>query len=197
MYFNISGVILAGGKSSRMGVNKAFLTINGEMIITKVVKLMSSLFKSLMIITNTPEEYKFLHLPTFEDIYKDKGPLGGIHSALNYSTTEKNFIISCDMPFMTVEMIEYIINYNTQKPVVFCKAAGYLQPLAGIYSKSIISHLKSFLSDENITDSCFHQFLKEVDSEIINPEFIPFYRDKIFYNVNSPEDYYKILKGII
>ncbi|MGB9696515.1 MAG: molybdenum cofactor guanylyltransferase [Ignavibacteria bacterium] len=197
MYSNISGIILAGGKSSRMGVNKAFLYIDGEMIISRVVKMMNLLFKNLMIITNTLQEYEFLGLPVFEDIYKEKGPLGGIHSGLTHSKTENNFVLSCDMPFMTIEMIDYIINYKTQSPVVFCKAAGYMQPLAGVYSRSIIPQMERFFLDRSITDNSFHQFLKEVDSEIINPESLPFYDDKIFYNVNCPEDYEKILKGNI
>lgn len=194
---NISGIILAGGKSSRMGVNKAFLSINGEIMIARIVKMMSLLFENLIIITNTPEEYELLGVSMFEDIFKEKGPLGGIHSGLVNSRTEKNFVLSCDMPFMTIEMIDYIINYKTQKPVVFCKAAGYMQPLAGVYSRSIIPRMEKFLSDENVTDNSFHQFLKDVDSEIINPESLPFYEEKIFYNVNHPEDYEKILKGKI
>lgn len=197
MYSDISGIILAGGKSSRMGINKAFLLIDGEMIIARTVKMMSLLFKNLMIIANTPEEYEFLNLPMFKDIYREKGPLGGIHSGLIHSKTEKNFVISCDMPFMTEQMINYIINYKTQKPVVFCKAAGYMQPLAGLYSRSIVKKMEQFLSTENVEDKSFHQFLKEVDSEIINPELLSFYEDRIFYNVNRPEDYEKILKGNI
>ena len=70
MYSDITGVILAGGKSSRMGVNKSFLKLGNQTIIERIVDLMKSIFSEVIIITNTPDEYKFLNLPLYEDIYK-------------------------------------------------------------------------------------------------------------------------------
>lgn len=189
MYSDITGVILAGGKSSRMGVNKALLQLGEQKIIERIVDLMRSIFSEVIIITNTPEEYEFLNLSLFEDIYKWKGPLAGIHSALYHSQTEKVFVLSCDVPLMTKEMIEYIINYESNKPIKFCEAAGYHQPLVGVYSKKILNEINKFISEKEISDKSFHQFLKNVDAEIIHPEKLPFYKNEIFFNVNKPEDY--------
>lgn len=189
MYSDITGVILAGGKSSRMGVNKALLQLGEQKIIERIVDLMRSIFSEVIIITNTPEEYEFLNLSLFEDIYKWKGPLAGIHSALVHSQTEKVFVLSCDVPLMTKEMIEYIINYESNKPIKFCEAAGYHQPLVGVYSKKILNEINKFISEKEISDKSFHQFLKNVDAEIIHPEKLPFYKNEIFFNVNKPEDY--------
>ena len=189
MYSDITGVILAGGKSSRMGVNKSFLKLGNQTIIERIVDLMKSIFSEVIIITNTPDEYKFLNLPLYEDIYKWKGPLAGIHSALTHSQTEKIFVLSCDVPLMSKEMIEYIIEYKTDKSIVFCEAAGYHQPLVGVYSKKILSEIEKFISNNEMSDKSFHQFLKIVDAEIIHPEKLSFYKDEIFFNVNRPEDY--------
>jgi len=91
-------------------------------------------------------------------------------------------------------MIEYIVEYKSEKPVVFCEAAGHHQPLVGVYSKSIIKQVEEFLRDENTTDKLFHQLLKSVNAEIIYPQHLSFYSDEIFFNVNKLEDYELILK---
>jgi len=189
MYSDLTGVILAGGKSSRMGVNKSFLKLGNQTIIERIVDLMKSIFTEVIIVTNTPDEYKFLNLPLYEDIYKWKGPLAGIHSALTHSKTDIIFVLSCDVPLMSKEMIEHIIEYKTDKSIVFCEAAGYHQPLVGVYSKKILSEIEKFISNNEMSDKSFHQFLKMVDAEIIHPEKLSFYKDEIFFNVNRPEDY--------
>jgi len=189
LYTNITGVILAGGKSSRMGSNKSFLKIGNQTIIERIVDLMKSIFSEVIIITNSPDEYKHLNLPLFEDIFKWKGPLAGIHSALINSTTEKVFVISCDMPLMTDEMIKYIVDYKSDKPVIFCKAAGYHQPLAGVYSKTVINKIEAVLNSKQVSDISFHQFLISVNAEIIQPENLKFYTDDLFFNLNKIEDY--------
>lgn len=189
MYSEITGVILAGGKSSRMGVNKALLQLGGQKIIERTVELMCAIFSEVIIITNTPEEYKFLDLPLFEDIYKWKGPLAGIHSALMHSDVEEVFILSCDVPLMSREMIEYIVNYKTNKLIRICEADGNLHPLAGVYSKKILDALEKFLTENDQGDRSVRSFLKISETEIINAQNLVFYRDEIFFNVNSPEEF--------
>lgn len=196
MYNDITGVILSGGRSSRMGVNKSFLKLGNKTIIERIVDLMKSIFSEVIIITNTPDEYKFFNLPLYEDIYKWKGPLAGIHSALVHSKTDKVFVISCDVPLMSKEMIEYIINYKSDKPIVFCEAAGYHQPLVGLYSKKIFNEIEKFISNNDLDDKSFHKFLNDIDAEIILPEKLDFYKDELFFNVNRPEDFEQIKKLI-
>ena len=194
MYSDITGVILAGEKSKRMGVNKSFLKLGNQTIIERITVVMKCIFKEVIIITNTPAEYAFLQLPSYEDVFKGKGPLGGIHSGLTFSNTEKNFVISCDTTLITKEMIEYIVEYKSDKPIKFCEAAGFHQPLVGSYKKEIIFDIENFINDNiEMPDKSFHHFLKKVDAEIIHPEDLPFYKDEIFLNVNKKEDYEKLL----
>ena len=135
MYKDITGIILSGGKSTRMGSNKSFLKVGHKTIIERVRDLLQVIFKDVILITNDPDEYKFLNLPMFEDVYKYKGPLAGIHSGLLHSSTEINFIISCDIPLITQEMIKYLVDYKTEKIITIAKADGFIQQLAGKYSK--------------------------------------------------------------
>jgi molybdopterin-guanine dinucleotide biosynthesis protein A len=95
---------------------------------------------------------------------------------------------------MSKEMIEYIIEYKTDKSIVFCEAAGHHQPLVGIYSKKILSDIEKFISNNEISDKSFHKFLSDIDTEIIHPQSLSFYRDKIFFNVNSVDDFNELLK---
>ena len=193
MYSDITGVILSGGKSSRMGVNKSFLKLGDMTIIEHIIKLMKSNFSDLLLITNSPSDYSSFQIPMYEDIYKWKVPLAGIHSGLHYSKMDRIFVISCDVPLMTTEMIQYIVDYKSNKQIKFCVAAGYHQPLVGVYHKRIISEIEKFFSINFANDKSFHQFLKNVDTEIIKPEGLSFYRDEIFFNVNKPKDYEEIL----
>jgi molybdopterin-guanine dinucleotide biosynthesis protein A len=201
MYNDITGIILAGGKSSRMGTNKSLLKLNGKTVIERVVDLMNSIFEKVIIITNTPEEYDFINLPKYKDIYSYRGPLAGIHSGLKHSNTDKNFIISCDIPLMEKRMIEYIVDCNTVKPITVCKADGFVQQLAGIYSKSVLPLAEKSLkaSEEEIRNADQKKrrckvlsLLDEAGAEVIEAEELDFYNEYIFHNMNKPEDYKKI-----
>lgn len=198
MYKDISGIILSGGFSSRMGADKALLVINGQTIIERISNLLSSLFENILIITNSPDEYRFLNIPLYEDIYKHKGPLAGIHSGLFNSPNETNFVVSCDTPLITKDMINYLISYKSDKPVRYFRDAFYEHPLIGVYSKTVLPQIeKVFISIEDISAKkekkySIKNFLKNAEAEIIQVENLPFYSEKLFFNVNTPDDYLKL-----
>ncbi|MCK9281765.1 MAG: molybdenum cofactor guanylyltransferase [Melioribacteraceae bacterium] len=195
MHSDITGIILAGGKSSRMGINKCLLKIGDETIIERILSVMKSVFEKVIIITNTPVEYTSLGVMVYKDILKGFGPIGGIHSGLTHSSTNEDFVISCDMPLMIKEMVEFITEYKSDKLIRFCKAGGYNQPLAGIYKKGLIPEIEIFLNQSNDTSTkSFHQLIKNVDAEIINPENLSFYKEELFFNVNNLKDYGYVLK---
>jgi molybdopterin-guanine dinucleotide biosynthesis protein A len=203
MYKDITGIILSGGKSSRMGRNKSFLKVGDKTIIERVRDLLQGIFHDVILITNDPDEYKFLDLPMFEDVYKHKGPLAGIHSGLMHSSTESNFIISCDIPFMTQEMIKYLVDYNTAKIITIAKADGFIQQLAGKYSKECLDDVEEILKEQleferkdEIQKKRRCNVLKLIDrvgAEIINAEMLPFYNEDLYLNMNKSEDYELLL----
>lgn len=200
MHSEITGIILAGGKSTRMGVNKSFLKVGEQTIVERIADFMNSVFAEVIVISNTPEEYKFLNLPVYEDMYKGKGPIGGIHSGLKHSNAEKNLFISCDVPLMNKETIEYIVNYETDKPLRVCRTKGFIQPLPGMYDKRLLDTLDKILSGENAEGKDRRNklltFIESCDAEIINPEGAIGYTENTFLNINTQEDYNNLLAMI-
>ena len=192
MYKDITGILLAGGKSSRMGVNKSFLEYKGKYIVQHMHDKLSSLFGKIIIITNTRAEYEFLGSEIHEDIYKGKGPLGGIHSGLINSQTENNFILSCDIPLITNRSIEFIINYPSNKKIKVPYADGYVQQLCGIYSRSLLPEIEIILNgSKSSTSKCkVLNLVEETRGEIINIEKeMPGYEKNEFLNLNNKSDY--------
>ncbi len=204
MHNLVTAIILSGGKSSRMGRNKALLKIGNKTIIERVRDQMEHLFNEVLLITNTPDEYKFLNLPIYEDIYKHKGPLAGIHSGLLNSSTDTNFIISCDLPLITKEMIEYLVEFKTNKLITVAQADGYIQQLAGKYSKDCLKTAEEILEEQlNIENRNTEQkkrgcnvlrLINRIGAEIISAESLPFYNDDLYFNVNKTADYDLLIK---
>jgi molybdopterin-guanine dinucleotide biosynthesis protein A len=135
MHENITAFILSGGKSSRMGTNKALLEIDGKSLIQRMVELLDIIFSTVVISSNDSGLYEFLDKKIIKDIYSERGPLGGIHSTLISTNTIRNYLISCDMPFINKELIKFLCNYESEKDIIVPKADGRIQPLCGIYSK--------------------------------------------------------------
>jgi len=204
MYENITGIILSGGKSSRMGENKSLLKIGDKTIIEKMVDLMQSLFNDVILITNNPGVYEFLSIPMYQDIYPGLGPLSGIHSGLTHTNTERNFIISCDMPLMSPEMIRYLVDYPTPKLITISKAEGFVQQLCGVYSNKCLATSENILTaprngdmrnpDQKKRGCKVLQLAREFDAEIIDAEILPFYHPDLYFNMNKRDDYEYVLR---
>jgi len=193
VYPDITGIILSGGKSSRMGTNKSLLKIGDQTVIEIIVDLMSSLFPEIMLSTNTPEELAFLQLPTVADLYHDAGPLAGIHAALLHSKTDANLFISCDLPLMSREMVEHIATRPCGTSIVICRAAGFLQPLPGRYHQAALPAIEKILAAPPQHGSrSFRDLFDAAETEILETHHLPFYRDELFFNMNRYEDYKKL-----
>lgn len=195
---DLSGIILCGGNSSRMQTNKALLKLGDKTVIEIIAAKLKSIFNEVLISANDSKEYDFLKLPVVNDVFISKGPLAGIHSALKYSSTEKNFIISCDMPLISVEFIKYLINLNSEKSILLPKSNGRIQQLCGIYSKSVIDEIENIfkLSEKNKSiKGSVYELIERASIEFIDVDDLNYYNENIFLNMNSPEDY-ELIKDI-
>jgi len=194
----INGFILAGGKSERLGTDKALVKINDRTFIELAVEQMKSVFARNFICTQMQTELGFLGLPMIADHYQQAGPLAGLHAALSRSETEDNFFISCDMPLMSRELISALATWQTEKAIVVCALAGRLQPLPGLYRKRLLPLLTKMLDQASKQGTgkgpSFHGLIDQGQAEIIDPSGLPFYRSELFFNMNSIEDYQQVIQ---
>lgn len=191
---SITGIILAGGKSSRMGEDKAFTLFSGRPLIEVLIDKLSRIFNNLMIITNKPDLYKKYGIEIHTDLLKDHGSLGGIYTGLFYSKTNYNFICACDMPFLNENLIKFMLKKTESYDVLIPQYNARLEPLSAIYSKNCIAPIKEQLSKNNLKVTDFFSSCKVktiTENEIVAFDAI----GKCFVNINTREDYHAICKG--
>jgi molybdopterin-guanine dinucleotide biosynthesis protein A len=197
-YPDITGIILAGGKSRRMGSDKAFLPYGGITLIEHTIRKLEPLFGNISIIADETDAYQQFGLPVYSDIIAGAGPLGGLHSGLTHSHTEQNFVIGCDTPLISVELIRMIVEYKTDKSITVIRHNEFVEPLAARYSKKILPALENILSrgtDNNVSKSArlsLHHLFEQVPTEFFNPSRIDGYSVQWFSNVNNINDYIRL-----
>ena len=164
MIDNTAGVILAGGKSSRFGSNKALALVDGKPMISHVTKLFATLFNEHLIVTNSPEEYGFTGWQMTPDIYPGAGPLAGIHAGLTRVKSEKIFVVGCDMPFLKSDVIHFICDQYKDTDVVIPETEHGLEPLHALYHKNCLAPIAAALQAKQHR---LHHFFKQVNTMII------------------------------
>jgi molybdopterin-guanine dinucleotide biosynthesis protein A len=180
-----TGIILAGGKSKRMGQDKAFMDVNGKAMIQHVIDNIKPLCNQILISANQ-EEYKKFNYPVIKDIIKDAGPAGGIISCLQHSLNRKNIIIPCDMPYASMEFLERLLRLSTGFEITVPKAGKMIQPLCGIYLKDVYYKFKTLVEEGEHT---LQHLLKHFKIKIIAQEHLPdIDLKKSLRNVNNLSD---------
>ena len=189
---NTNGYILAGGKSSRMGTDKGLLLFEGKAMIQYVIEQMQPIFDKLVIVSNNPE-YKKFGLEVIPDLIKDIGPAGGIYTALHHSEAKLNFMVSCDMPFVTQEAIAFIVKNADENQIVLLENLGKLEPLFGVYSKECEEKWLQLIQQGKfkLQDMVLHFKVKTIPVE--NNEI---FAASFFKNINTKEDFNNALNRI-
>lgn len=184
----VSGIVLAGGESRRMGhVNKALLDVGGLKIIERVAGVLEQVFDEILVITNTPEDFRFLGLPMIQDIRPGYGALGGLYTGLRSCRNEYGFLVACDMPFLDVRVMRHMVGLIGGQDVVIPRVGGRLQPLHAIYSRKCIEPIeRSMAADDLKIYDLFHEVdVLEVPESVL-AQFDPGLRFVI--NINTFED---------
>jgi molybdopterin-guanine dinucleotide biosynthesis protein A len=145
---NITGIILAGGKSSRMGTDKGFLLLNDKPFVQYSINALEPLVSDIIIVSDNPD-YDVFGLKRITDITKDAGPVSGIYSGLEASKTEFNLILSCDIPLITSEVLQKLIDAVDDVSYIFqAKSDSKTMPLIALYKRPIKERFKSFLEQD-------------------------------------------------
>jgi molybdopterin-guanine dinucleotide biosynthesis protein A len=189
----MTGVILAGGESTRMGKNKAFIEINGKRIIDRTVSLFREIFDDVLLVTNTPLDYIELKIRIVTDLVPGKGSLGGIYTGLFFSSSPKAFFVGCDMPFLDRRVIQYFLCLAQTADIVVQRTKDYWQPLHAVYPRTLLKPIERLWQQGELAIIKAYQGLRV--REVTGEELKPFDPDlHTLSNINTPEELKKLLE---
>ncbi len=189
----VSGVVLAGGQSSRLGMDKSFVNVNGQSLIEQIVAKLAKLSDDVIIVTNSPEKYDHLKARLVGDIYPGKGALGGIYSGLRTAANAYSLVVACDMPFLDLNLLRYMILLARGHDVVIPRIRRLPEPLHAIYSKNCLEPIDRLLARGGLKIIDFFsevrvRYVEESEVDIFDPQHLS------FFNVNTPNDWKEMEK---
>jgi molybdopterin-guanine dinucleotide biosynthesis protein A len=183
----VTAFVLAGGKSSRMGSDKAFLRLGDETLLSRALKLVGAVVSEVCIVGDAKKFAVFGQV--VEDVYRERGPLGGIHAALSGSTTELNLMLAVDLPFVTQKLLQYLLSRALESGamVTVPRTGSGFQPLCAVYRRGFAEVAEqSLLEGKNKIDSLFAGVGSCVigEKELVRAGFSA----EMFRNLNTPEE---------
>jgi molybdopterin-guanine dinucleotide biosynthesis protein A len=184
----VTGVIQAGGKSTRMGGKpKSLLELGGRRIIERVLDAVAPAVADVLIVTNTPELYGFLGVPMVADVYPDHGSLGGIFSGLAAASGDAAFTVACDMPFLHREVARLVVSRAAEGDVVIPRVGQQLQTMHAVYGKACLAPIEARLRVGRLKIVGFFDSVRvvEIDEAAVARHRAP---DVVFMNVNTPDE---------
>ena len=208
----VTGVILAGGQSRRMGQNKALMQLGNDTVIGHVLRGMRKVTDELLLVTNSPTEYAHLGVPMHGDILPDTGALGGIYTGLTYGSYDAALCVGCDNPFLVPNLLNYLVSvlgeYDAVMPYTDSRrqpssrrkkntevpnpshntTQGTLQTLCAAYAKRCVPLIEGMLRESELR---VHALQERAHIKRISPDswrkFDP--EGTSFFNINTPEDF--------
>jgi molybdenum cofactor guanylyltransferase len=181
----VTGIILAGGESRRMGKDKGLCDFDGKPLVLHAIEILKPICEFIVISTNNVQDYSNFGCKIITDEFKGIGPIGGIYSGLKQSTTIHNLVISCDIPFLNSALLTNVLSFSISYDVIVPQHANsYYEPLAAYYSKKIIPVLQESISEGdfkliNLFGKVRFKAVQLEKNQNINHQF---------KNINFPED---------
>ncbi len=184
----LTAFVLAGGKSTRMGKDKAFLELGGRTLLACAMEVAGAVAGEVCIVGEAAKFARFGRV--VEDVYRERGPLGGIHAALASSTTKLNLMLAVDLPFVESRFLEYLVGQarQTGAMVTVPRAGGGLQPLCAVYHQEFAGVAeRSLQQGRNKIDPLF----ADVEMRVIGEKELSSlgFSEHMFRNLNSPEEW--------
>jgi len=195
----LTAIILAGGKSSRMGSdqNKAILKLSGKRLIDIVISKLKHIVGDNIIIVGPPEKYPS-YKQVVPDLFHQKGLLVGLYSGLKASDSRYNLVVGCDMPFLKLELLQYMKDKMDSNDIIIPRyAKSYIEPLCAIYNKDCLKVMERNIKAEILSIRRIFPYLKvryieEKEIKRVDPEL------NSFFNINYKEDFIRaeeLIKG--
>lgn len=189
-----TAVILAGGKSSRMGFDKQLLKINERKLMDSLIQKLKQEFDEIVIVTNKTELYIGLSHIITKDILEGAGALSGIHAGLNHSFSKYAFLVACDMPNINMEYVRYMKSKLNNSDSLGCvtKFGDWIEPFCSFYSVELINSIEKYLKDgkrsiNGLIKDLNITYVQEKEARKFSPNW------DMFLNLNTKEDLDKFL----
>jgi molybdopterin-guanine dinucleotide biosynthesis protein A len=183
-----SGFVLAGGRSRRMGTNKALLPLGGKRLVDRAIDLLSPLVDDVFVV-GPPEVFPFLHVPVYPDEIRQAGPLGGILTGLRHARFEKSLVLGVDLPFLTGEVLGRVFRAAESQDVdvTIPRYHDTQETLCGVYSRRCITPIEGMLMAGH---KAILELLNRVRIQVLEEEvFKDLLSSDPFFNINTREDY--------
>lgn len=185
----IAAYILAGGKSSRMGSDKGMLLLNEFVFIEHIVNALKKASIEKITIVSANTAYDFLNCERIEDLFADKGPVGGIFTALSHSDTKQNIILSVDVPLISADIIKWlVVNKDDKTLITQVRVGDKTSPLIAIYNKDVVSVFEEYLKRDQLK---LRMVIDDISHYIID---VPEKWGSLLQNINTKDDYQNLIR---
>ncbi len=187
----VKAAILVGGKSSRIGENKSFLRFGDTFLLDVIIRRIRTVIADTYLIANATFPRRDVPFPVLNDTYADKGPLGGIYTALSKIDAEFVFICAGDMPFINPELIRLLIaQMNREHDAVVPSHHDQREPLCALYNQKAKTAIGKAIEDGNLS---VHGVLDRLSVLAVDENAVKSFGDHIFFNINTRDDYQRAL----
>ncbi len=187
MVETITGFVLAGGRSLRMGSDKAFVRLEGRALLDRALETLRAVAAELAVVGARERFGSFGRV--VEDVYPDRGPLGGIHAALQVSATDLNLVLAVDLPYVSSEFLGYLVEQARASTalVTLPRTSDGWQPLCAVYRKGFAEVAEAALREGR---NGVHELVENSAPRVIDEEELERveFMVEMFRNVNTPED---------
>jgi len=193
----VTGIVLAGGRSRRLGRDKALLCFEGEPLVVRAVRLLKGLCPEVLVITGEERRYTdLLDVPVVEDLVKGLGPLGGLYTALAISSYDYNLVLACDMPLLEPRLLALLLGriaLTPQAEAIVPRVRGYLEPFPGVYHRRCLDKIQGLLREGRLK---IQGLLEALDLALVPQEEVQVVVSvsglRAFVNLNTPADLGKL-----
>ncbi len=201
-----TGILLAGGKNSRMKKNKAFLELEGQPLVERSLQMLKGIFSEVLLSSNEPQLYEQFGVKVMPDLMPDQGPIGGLQAGLRAASYETSFFVACDMPFLDSGLIRLLSRWAKEYDVVVPQAGGGLNPLHAFYARTCLPFIEENIRSGHLKIIDFYPQCKvryvgeeelaaaggmSSEREVSAAERLR----RAFLNVNTPEEWDRLVRG--
>ena len=189
----VSGIILAGGRSLRMGKDKTQLIWGRHTLLEQAVCRLRGLADDILVVGSLKDTCCLPGIRQVQDRYKGCGPLGGIHAGLLEAKHEAVLVLSCDMPFVSAELTAFLAAKREGFAAVIPRCRGHVEPLCAVYARSCLPVIEDLLQ---AGDNQVRQVFAKVNTCYIEEAELERFGDvqQLFFNLNTPQDWQEALR---